>query len=505
MSFIAIGTTIVAVGGVVLAWWRWISIARFLRKILSWFQERWRPARTVREERLARESADFIATRGMIGQRRTDFAKEAARFAEYQEGLHLRDDDGHEEITIPFLTQAAWLPSQPIPLGLPGASVRGGANVRTVFEPAPGGTTWDILNHGVREAVLEHYGRTLLPEDPAADFGMRFGSYTDAIDQITHPNHAVFENRCSYRLLGIETTATGDIELRLGICGYFDYQNTGEVLCYEYAQARRDYSVPSLSPEAIESLWMKLPLRQQIGRFDDFGQRLAVPGVNNLTILRRPDRTLSFFLMKRGTVKRVQSAMGTVHVVPAGEFQPSSDNDTALIPECHVWYTLLREFAEEVGLMGRAESHTVDALSFETLPPFPLIAKKARHGAWRTYFLGIGIDPLSLKPEILTATLIEWQTLCDIVTPLHKAFLQNLESRPDLSPEEKRPMRDWIEEGCPLPKANPEGELMRGTECDGYPLNPVNLSAFIHGSTPLPAAMACLSLVKRHLEFFQDA
>ena len=46
--------------------------------------------------------------------------------------------------------------------------------------------------------------------------------------------------------------------------------------------------------------------------------------------------------------------MNTTHVVPAGEFQPQSDSLPVWTSDLNLWYTAMREYAEE--FLGVAEA-----------------------------------------------------------------------------------------------------------------------------------------------------
>ena len=50
------------------------------------------------------------------------------------------------------------------------------------------------------------------------------------------------------------------------------------------------------------------------------------------------------------------SAMGALHVIPAGEFQPTTAGTPAFVAHCTLWQTILREFAEEILLDKEAKS-----------------------------------------------------------------------------------------------------------------------------------------------------
>lgn len=147
----------------------------------------------------------------------------------------------------------------------------------------------------------------------------------------------------------------------------------------------------------------------------NFDGRCANAGVNNLTILRLDDG-YRFLMMSRGTgfaqpggggsmdadVEHgaVASAMGATHVIPAGEFQPSSMSAVRDQTDCTtIWSTLMREFAEEILLYPEAKSQGVRVFDFERVEPFSLMIAAAR-GADPMAFVVLGHHaPRSIEPE----------------------------------------------------------------------------------------------------------
>jgi hypothetical protein len=94
-----------------------------------------------------------------------------------------------------------------------------------------------------------------------------------------------------------------------------------------------------------------------------------------------------------------------------------------------------------------------------------------RAGDWKSYYLGVALDPLTLKPEILTVSLIERRRFADVLgTFLHESK---------------------------LPEKNAEGKIQRGPAGWGELLNKRNLQTYRDDATTLPAGSGCIELVLR--------
>ena len=290
-----------------------------------------------------------------------------------------------------------------------------------------------------RFAILNRV-RALLPPN---SLGHRHAYYTDAIAEFEAPPSSRFDDRFCYRLLRVQPPRT----LRFGWGGYFEYLDTSEVLALEVANAMRwdgDEPLP-LSSKA------RLPLRGDPFALSD---RCAVAGVDTLTLVRRGD-TYHMVLMKRSQGPDVASAHGVYHVMPAGEHQPASfPRRLGSDPDFDVWRTIVREYAEE--FLGAPEIRdTADWIARE---PYRAIFEARRREEVRAHYLGVGLDPLSLKAEILTACV--WQE-----DAYHRIFR-------DLRP-------------------SPEGEAIE------LPFDADTVAYYANVKRTLPAGVACLLLAWR--------
>jgi hypothetical protein len=289
----------------------------------------------------------------------------------------------------------------------------------------------------------------------------RYLRYADAVGDLDRP--AQFENHLSYRLVGVEP---GDESwtIRVRKTGYFDMLNTCEAVGFEFAAAQLDRQRRRGTANAVPKL---PPGRKEVGGPFQLDRRCVVPGVNTLTIRRDGDEA-SFFMHLRGG-RLVATAMGTHHVAPAGEFQPAGVNPTDFVSDADLWRTIVREYAEEFLNLPDAAGSTGRTIDYRRDPPYSLIHKARQTRGCSVYFLGLGIDPLSLKAEILTA--------CVFKADAFDRLFGKMRGR------------------------NAEGKLFVGHDNRGMPFDNENVQEFLSGGQEtLPAGAACLALAWRWRE-----
>lgn len=103
---------------------------------------------------------------------------------------------------------------------------------------------------------------------------------------------------------------------------------------------------------------------------------------------------------------RVAGGGGTVHLLPAGIFQPSSVLPAAIERDFNLWRTIQREYAEE--LLGRDEYDGSGApIDYEHLHPFAAMDHALTQGRLRVWCLGLTLDALTLAGDILTVAVFE--------------------------------------------------------------------------------------------------
>ena len=179
-----------------------------------------------------------------------------------------------------------------------------------------------------------------------------------------------------------------------GPCKYFDYYDSCEIHALRMASlAHDDGDILDVSPFDLTS-------------------HAAVPGINTLTVLLnfKPQgySAGNWFLLHRRSGATVQAG-NTIHVVPSGQHQPSHAY-YGLDKDVSIWRTMVREFCEEI--YNLKEAHGLSAAAGDPLDfsKFRMIVDPIfRSGASRVYLLGVGIDPVTSKPEILLVNIIDFQ------------------------------------------------------------------------------------------------
>jgi hypothetical protein len=278
--------------------------------------------------------------------------------------------EGTTCITIP-----AWMPEQPVDLNA--------VELSWVGESAP-------------QPVIKANAPEAAPYRGQGQDGQPYNRYSQAIRALAKPS--LFENRGSYRLLGLDWDSAG-AHMRFGYTTYFDMIDTCEVMAHEIASAS------ARKGTAEKVTFDDLPFRQHVGDLFDFQRRTILPSVNTLTIRRAPEGD-SFFLHRRGSA-HVAVAGGTSHVIPAGVFQPSGIAPWNMAGDFDIWRSILREYSEEMLGNPEHDGSSGAPIDYYAEEPFRTLNEGRRQGKVRPWCLGVGIDPLVPAGEILTVTVIE--------------------------------------------------------------------------------------------------
>ncbi len=283
---------------------------------------------------------------------------------------------------VALLFGPGWIPDEPIPLG----------DVGLRLDPTRGG--FDALV------------RSLRPEWPARADGSAFESYSAAIGKLDRPSN--FFNGPSYRLLDVSADA-GQMRLTVGAEHYFDYLDTGEALAFEFARtaiSQADRWSGGGRPTASDR-------RRRAGGPFEFRGRCASIGISTLTLVKRGPGW-EFWMHERKATK-VAAAQDTNHVIPAGEFQPTSVSRVDLLVDLDLWRNVAREFVEELLDLDDIREERGRPVDFRAVEGLNKLDEARRLGDLRAYILGIGIDPLPLKTELLACMVITAAAFDDVV------------------------------------------------------------------------------------------
>jgi hypothetical protein len=376
----------------------------------------------------------FLNTRDIMAKRAKSLISAAL-------SLH---DSNCLDAAVPLLVQDGWLPDAPIPLD-------------------------EVVLNWVRSSPADHLPAALaqlIPYWPTIA-GRPLTRYSTAVDRFDRPKY--FFDGMSYRLLAVRTSADRT-ELTFTSGTYWDHYDTSEALLFEAA------SVWSQSLDgSIDG-----PYRRWLSNPFDFTRRTAIPGVNALTIRRSTTgEEPRFYLVRRGDVA---TAMNTLHVIPAGEFQPSRDGPLHHETELRIEATIIREYVEELLNLEETRNPDLPPVDIESNEPYRGIHQAMRSSDMQAWYLGIGLYPLTWKPEILTACVFDAEVFDDLFADMvrngQEGELQGTETR--------------------VPAL--EYHVKKNRPYAGLTFNKQNVEHFGQHPSTLPAGRACLTLAWRHRE-----
>jgi hypothetical protein len=228
---------------------------------------------------------------------------------------------------------------------------------------------------------------------------------------------------------------------------------------------RQSHKAPVAGPYRS---WLADPFR--------LDERAALPGINTLTI-RLSRGGPSIFMHRRGFNAGV--SMGVLHVAPAGEFQPQIDDPTIWHSDLDILTNIIREYAEEYLGVDEAAGRGGATIDYQEEPPYSNFHRAFLAGRMRVFYLGVGLDPLSWKPEILTACVFEQNTFDEIFKDM---------------------VTNKIDEGTGgillVGKTRKEGRGPR-RHFGGFPMFAEATLPFSDPGKTLPAGVSCMVLARR--------
>jgi hypothetical protein len=127
------------------------------------------------------------------------------------------------------------------------------------------------------------------------------------------------------------------------------------------------------------------------------------------TLTLRADRDAgeaSMILLWRDP-SQVASGGGLYQVAPAGMFQPAHNAPWNIANDFSIWRAIVRELAEE--LLGRGEDYGSAGrpINYDAWPLYAALSRARRAGQARLFWLGMGVDPLSLATDQLTVLVLD--------------------------------------------------------------------------------------------------
>ncbi|MGB3437624.1 MAG: transcriptional regulator [Actinophytocola sp.] len=230
---------------------------------------------------------------------------------------------------------------------------------------------------------------------PMTDRGERYAGYSRAVRDLVRPR--LLENRLSYRLLNVQTQNA--LSLTFGTTTFFEVFNVKQMVAHEFKAAwlTSDRSVPT---------WDSLPLRSTIGDPFDPQRLLMSPGISTLTIRRDRSGEHRFVLHERDGGK-VADGGGLCHVMPAGEFQPSSMHPADLANDFSLWRNIMREFSEEFLGNPEHDGNSTAPTEYASEEPFRSFERARAAGRFHLWHYGLVIEPLELGAIQLTVAVVD--------------------------------------------------------------------------------------------------
>jgi transcriptional regulator with XRE-family HTH domain len=276
----------------------------------------------------------------------------------------------------PLITSPGWMPAEPIELGA--------LKLTWTDESFPCAVTGGEAGSELCRPLMPHGGR--------------YPRYCHAIRDLDPPS--LFENRVSYRLLDVACGQSRQ-EQRYGYTTYFAMVDVCEAVAHEIAAAwlRRNGNADRIKLS-------DLPFRALIGDPFDLSRRPVLPSTDTLTIRHDPSKGRSTLLLHRRNSDNVALAGGMTHIIPAGVFQPSGIGPRSVSGDFDIWHNIVRELSEE--LLGNPEHNgSGEPIDYDAEEPFASLNAARRDGRIRIWYLGTGLDPLTLAGEILTVLVID--------------------------------------------------------------------------------------------------
>ncbi|MEQ6124792.1 hypothetical protein AAON49_11355 [Pseudotenacibaculum sp. MALMAid0570] len=232
---------------------------------------------------------------------------------------------------------------------------------------------------------------------PTNESGIKCKRMSEAVEKLENPKK--FENRQHYRLLNYENTSHPIFMYSNQKASYFDKIDYGSLLEFEYA--RKHYL-----KQHQKFSFARLRFRNKLKNAENIMDKVKVlTGISTLTLLQDGDE-LRFIMHQRNNVGYAQ---GVFHVAPAGEFQPETDTPERFSLDFSFWKNIMREYAEEIGTIEELDGNSGFKTDYSK-PPFSLMQKAIDENKAQLFYLGFGLDPLSLQGEVLTVCVFQHDT-----------------------------------------------------------------------------------------------
>ncbi|HEY2723363.1 MAG TPA: helix-turn-helix transcriptional regulator [Pseudonocardiaceae bacterium] len=190
------------------------------------------------------------------------------------------------------------------------------------------------------------------------------------------------------------------LPLTFGTTTFFDVFDVKQAIAHEFKATwlASNRSVPA---------WNALPLRTAIGDPFDPQRLLMSPGISTLTIRRDRSHGQHRFVLHERDGGKVADGGGLCHVLPAGEFQPSSVDPADVRNDFSLWHNIMREFSEEFLGNPEHDGSTSRPIDYAHDEPFRSFERARAEGALRIWHYGLVMEPLELGAIQLTVAVVD--------------------------------------------------------------------------------------------------
>ena len=327
----------------------------------------------------ARQPADTDATKAPSLNRNDEYALQVYKWYREHENrqrigavarAYYADVAG--VLNLPMVTISDWLPESPVPFSEFDEKLKSGWSQN---EPQPPVPLLDLLG------------------------GERFSDFITRLSPSVKQ-----EDKFCYRLLKVGRK-DNSLKLLFGPSSYRHFVSSCEVLSFELGEwCFRHQETFQINPPRSEG--SDLPKRGAPEAIFNLGNRCACPGSSTVLILTNHRKGDFFYLQKRIAPELLDSPSG-LHVVPSGQFQNDTYEDANHDRGFSLQRNVMREFAEELLGVKEIEGAIENLDDFYDDPRVAPFVAGIEEGSVKGFFLGLGFDPLSTKPGLLSALVID--------------------------------------------------------------------------------------------------
>jgi hypothetical protein len=324
------------------------------------------------------DPGEWHRVRAYLQQHRHELSASAA--ARYPAADRAEDTD--------LLTATVWRPAAPLPLeaielSWAVAAPAGLAPAAGGRDAVPAADGWDAA------LAADGWDAALAAVLPDRADGLAYRRYSAAVADLAAP--AIFADRRTYRLTGADLTGSRGA-LAFGPGTFFQGYDVGAAVAHEHAAA-------------VLGVLAREDLRALVGDPRELARRPANLAISTLTL--RADGAAATFPLHWRDPALVGHAGGLYQVIPVGIFQAADDGPASQAQDFDLWRGMTREFAEE--LLGMPEDYgpAGTAVDYGGWPFARQLTAARAGGSVRPWVLGLGVDPLTLATDLLTAVVID--------------------------------------------------------------------------------------------------